>query len=265
MCLKKEKIEIGGYEVAATGVTTLVQKLLSLLRVSPSPISVFCLNHYAMTIGGTEPEFGASLRQAGVLIPDGIFVQLSAFLRGKRINRITGYDLFWHLNKFLNRAGGYSCFFLGSTEDVVTRLIKRFRLVFPAVKVAGYYCPPFMDDFVGSVSEKMVALVNASGADILWVGIAQPKQEKWIHRNKNRLKPKLLCAIGAVFEFFALKERRAPSVFRDLGLEWLWRCFTKPRRTVLRLAKPLIYNLYHRSKPQKSLKSQPPTNRNLCK
>mgnify|MGYP000235735182 CR=1 FL=1 len=123
MRFDRENVEIGGYRVFASGVTTLARRLVSLLRVSPSPISVFCLNHYAMTMGRTEPEFGDSLRRADVLIPDGIFVQLAAFLNGKRISRITGYDLFWHLNQSLNRMGGCSCFFLGATEDVVTRLV----------------------------------------------------------------------------------------------------------------------------------------------
>ncbi|RKY14475.1 MAG: glycosyltransferase [Planctomycetota bacterium] len=229
-----------GYKVLDGEKEQVVRSILHQMKNTREALSLVCLNHYALLWSRVDEDFGKAIRDADFVITDGVFAKICAWLAGSRSSRITGYDLFVGLNRLLNREGGYTCFFLGSTERVLRRLIKRFRRRFPAVEVAGYYAPAFMEDFDEEESRRMLEVVNRAEADILWVGIAQPKQEKWIYRNKRRLGVRLACAVGAVFEFFALTERRAPTVFRDAGLEWLWRCFTKPQRTLPRLIRPSI-------------------------
>ncbi len=76
----------------------------------------------------------------------------------------------------------------------------------------------------------MVAAVNSGRADVLWVGMSAPKQEKWVHRNRHRLNVKVIGAIGAVFDFYAGTQKRSPEWALRTGLEWLPRLLWEPRR-----------------------------------
>ena len=76
----------------------------------------------------------------------------------------------------------------------------------------------------------MIDLVNRARADVLWVGMTAPKQEKWIHTHQNRLEVCFAGAIGAVFDFYTGQVRRSSAIFQRMGLEWLPRLMQEPIR-----------------------------------
>jgi N-acetylglucosaminyldiphosphoundecaprenol N-acetyl-beta-D-mannosaminyltransferase len=65
---------------------------------------------------------------------------------------------------------------------------------------------------------------------VLWVGMTAPKQEKWVHANARALSVPVIGSVGAVFEFFAGTNPRAPQWMCTLGIEWLYRLMREPRR-----------------------------------
>jgi N-acetylglucosaminyldiphosphoundecaprenol N-acetyl-beta-D-mannosaminyltransferase len=91
----------------------------------------------------------------------------------------------------------------------------------------------------------MIDLINQSKADVLWVGMTAPKQEKWIYQNKNRLSVKFIGAIGAVFDFYTGEVKRSPVLFQKLGLEWLPRLIQQPKRLWRRMFISAPYFLWH--------------------
>src|SRR5258705_329836 len=72
--------------------------------------------------------------------------------------------------------------------------------------------------------------VNESAADVLWVGLSTPKQEKWMHEHRNALRTPLMLGVGAAFDMNSGRLRRAPEWIREHGLEWLFRLVMEPRR-----------------------------------
>ena len=126
--------------------------------------------------------------------------------------------------------GGGSRFTLGSTEENLAQIRRRVAKEFPGIRWAGSYAPPFKAEFTEEEDAAMVAAVNESGADVLWVGMTAPKQEIWIHRNLPRLNVQLAGAIGAAFDFYSGKVKRSHWVWRRLGLEWFPRLVQEPRR-----------------------------------
>ena len=76
----------------------------------------------------------------------------------------------------------------------------------------------------------MIAAVNAAGADVLWVSMTAPKQERWIHANLPRLNVRFAAAVGAVFDFYTGRVRRSSGLAQRWGLEWLPRLVREPRR-----------------------------------
>ena len=98
------------------------------------------------------------------------------------------------------------------------------------IRVVGTYSPPFKTDYSAQESRQMTEVVNAARADVLWVGLTAPKQEKWIYENKKALNVKFIGAVGAAFDFYAGTVKPSPAFFRRHGLDWLPRLLQQPRR-----------------------------------
>lgn len=196
-----------------------------------------CANPHSLETARNDPEFVRALEEADLVIPDGIGVVLaSRILGGALRHRVTGPDMFVGLLDLGNREGGMSVFFLGSTQANLSVLCDRVRKEFPQVEIAGAHSPPFKPTFDPEDNDEIVGRVNRSGANVLWVGLTAPKQEKWVHQNRHRLKSvRMIGPIGAVFDYYTGKVRRPGPVVRRLGLEWAVRQSREPRRLWRRL------------------------------
>lgn len=190
-----------------------------------------CLNPHSYVLALSDRKFSDALRDADWLIPDGIgLVLASRWLRGGIRERVTGSDIFSGVHERLSQRGGYSVFFLGSTEETLAEIRAQMRTDFPDLRVAGTYSPPFSTAYTAQENEAIVAAVNLAAPDVLWVGMTAPKQEKWIFENRARLNVKFAGAVGAVFDFYSGRVKRSHPVFQRLGLEWLPRLIREPRR-----------------------------------
>lgn len=190
-----------------------------------------CLNPHSYAVALDDTQFAAALKDADWLIPDGVGVVMASRMLGGSIKqRVTGTDIFLALNERMNLASGSSVFFLGATEETLDLIRQRMARDFPRIRVAGCYSPPFKPMYSSAELAEMIAAINVAAPDVLWVGMTAPKQEKWIHENRSRLKVKFAGAIGAVFDFYTGRVNRSPIIFQKLGLEWLPRLVQQPRR-----------------------------------
>lgn len=187
------------------------------------------INQYSYCIAERDEEFKNALKNADVLLPDGIgIVAAGKFLRGERIRKIAGADLHLHLLTELNKKGG-RCFYLGSSQTTINKIKKKLQKEFPNVRMEGY-SPPFSAEFSLSDNQIMIKAVNSFKPDVLFVGMTAPKQEKWVESQKEFLETKMICSIGAVFDFYAGTKKRPGKLWIKLGLEWLGRLFKEPAR-----------------------------------
>jgi len=220
------------YGVATLDEAGCVAALLGWVDARAAGRYLVCLNPHSIEVSLGDPEFRAALHGADLRIPDGVGMILASRILGGSIRRrVTGSDVFRGLNTALDRRGGVSCFFLGSTEENLAQIQERMAAVYPDVRVAGTFAPPFREQFTPADDAAMVAAVLATRPDVLWVGMTAPKQEKWIHRNRHLLaEVPCVAAVGAVFDFFTGRVRRSHPLFQRLGLEWLPRLLRQPRR-----------------------------------
>jgi N-acetylglucosaminyldiphosphoundecaprenol N-acetyl-beta-D-mannosaminyltransferase len=195
-----------------------------------------CLNPHSYVIAKGDPEFAAALRAADWLLPDGVGIAIAARILGRQLpGRITGFDIFEAVMTLLDARGG-SVFFLGTDEATLAAIAARMRTDYPAIRLAGCHAPPFAPDHDADELARIVEGVNRSAADVLWVGMTAPKQEKLILRVRDQLDVRLAGAIGAVFDFYAGRVPRPHPAFRQVGLEWLPRLLREPRRLWRRMA-----------------------------
>jgi N-acetylglucosaminyldiphosphoundecaprenol N-acetyl-beta-D-mannosaminyltransferase len=126
------------------------------------------------------------------------------------------------------RAWGLRHYLYGSTADVVGALARRLAELAPGVEIVGAESPPFRPLSEGE-EERLVEQIRSARPDIVWVGLGTPRQDKFVDRFRDHLGTTLV-AVGAAFDFIAGAKRQAPGWMQDLGLEWVFRLATEPRR-----------------------------------
>jgi N-acetylglucosaminyldiphosphoundecaprenol N-acetyl-beta-D-mannosaminyltransferase len=125
-------------------------------------------------------------------------------------------------------ATGRSVFFYGTTDDLLNRIAKKAEKEFPALKISGYYAPPFrpMSD---EETAATIKLIKSTSPDMVFVALGCPKQEYWMADHKLALDSCLL-GLGQAFRVYAGVEKRLPQWMRNLSLEWVYRFYLEPGR-----------------------------------
>lgn len=174
-----------------------------------------------------SPELMALHFQAAMVTPDGMPLVWLGKLAGKPVSRTCGPDLMARVLAD-SQQSGLRHYFYGGKPNVAELVRSKFAALFPATRVVGTGTPPFRSltrDELASVA----ADINASGADVVWIGISSPKQE-YLMRDLAPFVHATMIGVGAAFDFHAGAVRRAPKWMQGAGLEWLWRLSQEPGR-----------------------------------
>jgi len=193
-------------------------------------IIINTINAHSYIVAKKDNEFREALLSSDILLPDGEGIVLMAKkLKSKKIKKIAGAEIHDQLLAIADREK-LKCFYLGASDSTLKLIINKLSYSYRNIQF-GSFSPPFKEEFTEQDNNLMIEQVNAFNPDILFVGMTAPKQEKWVHNNKNKLNAKTICSIGAVFDFIAETKKRAPKWVIELKLEWLYRSFTSWRLT----------------------------------
>ena len=191
------------------------------------------INPHSYCVSKQDLDFEKALKTSDVLLPDGIGIVWAAkIINGKNIYKIAGFDFFIYTMRYLDKTKG-SCFFLGASEKTLEAITQKVAYEFPNVKFSTF-SPPYSSVFTEEESSLMCQKVNAIGPEIVFIGMTAPKQEKWSYQYKDFLDSKIICSIGAVFDFYAGSVKRPSQFWIKMGLEWLPRFFKEPKRLARR-------------------------------
>jgi N-acetylglucosaminyldiphosphoundecaprenol N-acetyl-beta-D-mannosaminyltransferase len=176
-----------------------------------------------------DPSFKRTLNGAGLTLPDGMPLVWMSWLAGRsEVTRVYGPDFTLALSQAMALAGK-SAFYYGGVPGVAEQLAATLAARFPGLVTAGTYCPPFRP-LTAAEEADVTARINGSGADVVWVGLSTPKQERWMSRMRDRLDAPVLIGVGAAFDFLSGRVRQAPRWMQRSGLEWLYRLSQEPGR-----------------------------------
>lgn len=123
---------------------------------------------------------------------------------------------------------GFSVGFFGATEALLDHITLNLTERFPKLDV-GYTCAPPFRPVTTAEDNKYVEAINSSGIGVLFVGLGCPKQEIWMAKHKIQINCVML-GVGAAFDFIAGSKKNAPLWMQRVGLEWLFRLISEPRR-----------------------------------
>jgi len=177
-----------------------------------------------------SPELRRVQQAADMTLCDG----MPLVFTGRKIARL-GMDRCYGPDVMLRvigegRALGLKHFFYGGKdEETVLKLESNLRAKFPDVQIAGHNIPPYRP-LSDDEKKAVVGQINASGADIVWVGTGTPKQDFWCAEFRPLLDAPVFVAVGAAFNFHAGTVAQAPRWMKRSGLEWLFRLCAEPRR-----------------------------------
>ena len=177
----------------------------------------------------SDPRLLDIHNESGLTIPDGMPMVWAGWYAGARELRLMRGTDFTLTVCEEAAARGWRVYFYGGEEGVPERLATALEARFPGLEVAGTYSPPFRP-LSAAEDEGLVAEINGSGADIVFVGLSTPKQEQWMADHADRLQVGALIGVGAAFDVHSGTKVEAPRWLRPVGLEWVYRLFKEPRR-----------------------------------
>jgi N-acetylglucosaminyldiphosphoundecaprenol N-acetyl-beta-D-mannosaminyltransferase len=134
---------------------------------------------------------------------------------------------------------GYTFFLYGGFPDAPDMIEAYLNERFEGVTVVGKYSPPFRP-MTEEEDLTVCEMINQARPDFVWIGLGSPKQDRWIHEHREKIRGSILIASGATFDFFSGRVKQAPEIVRDMGFEWLYRLTQDFRRLWVRYT---IYNL----------------------
>lgn len=216
-----------GIDVADSTYDNVVQKSLWWAHSKESRALAFANVHVLME-AHDDPSFGACLQRFDMVNPDGMpLVWMLKLLGRKRATRVYGPDCTLAMLKAATQEG-ITVGFYGGSQKVLDALLESVKFKFPGLDIKFAYSPPFRP-LTPEEDEIMVQQIANSGAQILFVGLGCPRQERWVVDHLGRL-PVVMFAVGAAFDFIAGAKPQAPSWMMRSGLEWLFRFASEPRR-----------------------------------
>jgi N-acetylglucosaminyldiphosphoundecaprenol N-acetyl-beta-D-mannosaminyltransferase len=177
-----------------------------------------------------DRELRAAVLGADFTVPDGQPLVWALRLLGHRLSdRVYGPELMDRACARAARTGRRMYLYGGRSQGALVQLARNLRLRHPGLQIVGGHVPPFRA-LSPEEDDAVVADIRRSGAEVVWVGIGVPKQEKWMARMSGRLDGCVLLGVGAAFDFHGGLIPQAPHTVQRLGLEWAFRLAHEPRR-----------------------------------
>jgi N-acetylglucosaminyldiphosphoundecaprenol N-acetyl-beta-D-mannosaminyltransferase len=187
-------------------------------------------NVHAVMASAEDAELRSALLGSSINVPDGQPLVWAINLLGHSLGaRVYGPELMARACARGAHTGQRLYLYGGRNQGGLVQLALNLRQRFPGVKIVGGYSPPhrpLTDDERGAVIRE----INGSRADVVWVGIGVPKQEKWMAQMRDALEAPVLVGVGAAFDFHAGLVPQAPNWIQESGLEWAYRLAHEPRR-----------------------------------
>lgn len=237
-------ILIGGVRTAVLGLDGLADRMVSdcvAHRQDPDrwPTMVFSTNGHTLSMAALDTNFRDDLLKADIIHADGgVIVGASRLTHAPIPGRTATTDFIHHAAKVGSEAGGLRFFLLGSTEEINRAAAERLQELYPRITIAGRHHGYFEDE------DEVCAQINESAADVVWVGLGKPLEQRFCVRNRSRIRAGWIITCGGCFHFLTGDYARAPLWMQEAGLEWLHRMVSGPKYLIWRYLTTNPHALY---------------------
>jgi exopolysaccharide biosynthesis WecB/TagA/CpsF family protein len=227
--LESGTFDVLGVRIHAVEIGEVVGRMQEWIRQRDGCRSIAATDMHCIVEAQHDLSFKNILNATSLVVPDGMPLVWLGRGHGHALRtRVYGPDL---LLAFCEESAGrgYRHFFYGGGPGVAERLAESLKTRFPGLNVVGTCSPPFRS-LSANEDAGMVEMIGRAQPDVLWVGLGAPKQERWMHEHKDRLRVPVLVGVGAAFDLLSGRRKQAPRWMREHGFEWLFRLLQEPRR-----------------------------------
>jgi len=222
------RVDVLGVPVAATTFEQALDRVEGFIATSTPAFVTFTGVHGVME-SQADPDLLRIHQEATIVCPDGMPMVWAARRAGfAEAERVYGPDFLLAMSERA-AAAGHRTFFYGGAEGVAEQLAEALTARYPGLPVVGCYCPPFRP-LTDDEKVDVEAMIRQSGADLVWVGLSTPKQERWMSEWVARLDGPVLLGVGAAFDIHSGNLKQAPAWMQQRGLEWAYRFAVEPKR-----------------------------------
>ncbi len=222
--METDKIRILNIDIADVTADELLSKLDSGVLVTPN------LDHLVKL--QRDPDFYRIYQKVEWVVCDSRVLQMVSRLSRHPVREaIPGSSFFTKYYLYHRNDSDCRIFLLGAADGVARKAMERINVAVGRQIVVGAHSPSYGFERNDDECRKIIGIINASGANVVLVGVGAPKQEKWIDRWKDKMPGvRLWMALGATIDFEAGNLSRAPRVWQRVGMEWFYRFLKEPRR-----------------------------------
>jgi len=207
-------------------INTKMYEQLNEMMVGPGVKSIMTPNPEMVMLAQENKELMSALRASDLVIPDGIGLIIASKIRNIGLReRVTGIDTMAKVLRICHEKQK-SIFLLGGKPGRAEKATKNILNQYPGITSAGYYHGYFSE----AENDKIVDMINQQHPEVVFVCLGSPRQEVWIHMNRDRINCKIAMGAGGSVDVYAGEVKRAPVVFQKIGLEWLYRLIQEPAR-----------------------------------
>ncbi len=235
-------VPVIGLPVAVTTYEKAIQWIKAAAVRGDRAYAVEAANTHVAALARHDKSFEDVMTKFDLITPDGMplvwSVNRQVDQETRLKDRVYGPTLMLKCIEESQNDSSVKHFFFGGSQSTLEKLAHRFSYEYPDADIVGSYSPPF-GDWPADEFDRICGHIRDARANVVWVGLGCPKQEKWIADHKDRLPPAVYLGIGAAFAFHAGEVKQAPDWIQRSGIEWFYRLFREPRRLFRRY---LTYN-----------------------
>ena len=184
---------------------------------------VITINPEMIFYASKHPEFANIIKEAELVIPDGIGVQIGLKILGHNVRRIAGIEFG---RKILEKysAENKTCALIGAKPEVIEKAVENLQKEVKNINIVYSHDGYFKDD------SEILNNLTARCPDVVLTALGAPKQEEFNYKAKKLLPNTLFIGVGGSFDVWAGVVKRAPKIYQKLGIEWLYRTVKEPKR-----------------------------------
>lgn len=186
-------------------------------------IQIVTINPEMIENAKNNPTFGEILNRAELVVPDGVGVKIALKFKGINQEQIRGVEFAKSLIDLAVK-NNYKLALVGAKPEVNTKLVEKLREENPELKIVYNHDGYFTNE------EHIIEEIKASGANLVFTALGAPKQEFFNSKLKSSLQGVAAIGLGGTFDVLTGTVEEAPSVYRKLGIEWLYRTIKQPER-----------------------------------